>query len=77
MAKVVALAYVAGGLLLVLVAYLLTRPLRMPQKRGRSRWVDRSGHDRRQRVGYLRPERRRGDRREEDVAKHVPDRVDK
>lgn len=77
MAKVVALAYVAGGLLLVLMAYLLIRSARMSQRRSRRRWVDRSGQDRRQRVGYLRPERRQGDRREDDGAKDVPDRVGK
>ncbi|MCG6964090.1 MAG: hypothetical protein LJE95_12570 [Acidobacteria bacterium] len=77
MAEVMTLAYVAGGVLLVIVAYLLIRLYRATEHRGRKRWVDRSRRDRRQRVGYLRPERRKRDRREEDVAKHYLDRLNK
>lgn len=77
MAEVVTLAYVAGGVLVVVIAYLLLRLFRITGRRSRRRWVDRSGRDRRQRVGYLRPERRKKDRREEDVAKHYLDRLQK
>ena len=77
MAEVMTLAYVAGGVLLVIVAYLLIRLYRTTENRGRKRWVERSRRDRRQRVGYLRPERRKRDRREEDIAKHYLDRLNK
>lgn len=77
MAEVVTLAYVAGGVLVVVIAYLLLRLFRITGRRSRRRWVDRSERDRRQRVGYLRPERRKSDRREEDVAKHYLDRLQK
>lgn len=76
MAEVMTLAYLAGGVLVVVAAYLLIRFLRPTHQRGRSRrWVDRSERDRRQRTGYLRPERRKQQRRDEDVARRFLDRM--
>jgi len=70
------LAYVAAGAVVAGAAYLLFRLVRPVVGRRGRRWVERSEVDRRRRQGSVPKERRKGLRRQADIAKKFLDRVE-
>lgn len=77
MAPLLLVAYAAAGVVVAAGAYLVFRLLRPLGERGRRKWVERSEVDRRQHRVAVPKERRKGPRRQEDIAKQFLNRVER
>lgn len=76
MTPLLVVAYIAAGVVVASAAFLVFRLVRPAVERRGRRWVERSEVDRRQHRVAVGRERRKGPRRQADIARQFLDRVE-